>query len=86
MWAFAPEPGNSVSDHAEELSGFLLKHAREVFGEKGRKPRQPWISHGTWRTVKVIAPLRRLANQARDCGTVCENEVLLRSMDGFEDK
>ena len=48
MWAFAPKPGNSVSDHAEELSSFLLKHAREVFGEKGRKPRLPWISRGTW--------------------------------------
>ena len=31
LWAFAPQPGNSVSDHAEELSGFLLKHARDVF-------------------------------------------------------
>ena len=68
LWAFAPQPGNSVSDHAEELSGFLLKHARDVFGEQGRKPRQPWISHGTWCTVKVIAPLRRLANQAGECG------------------
>ena len=38
LWAFAPQPGNSVSDHAEELSGFPLKHASDVFGEKGRKP------------------------------------------------
>ena len=58
LWAFAPKPGNSVSDHAEELSGFLLKHARDVFGVEGRKHRQPWISHGIWCTVKVIAPLR----------------------------
>ena len=35
---------------------------------KERKPRQLWISHGTWCTVKVIAPLRRLANQAGECG------------------
>ena len=66
LWVFAPQPRNSVSDHVEELSGFLLKHAKDVFGEKGRKPRQPWISHGTWCTVKVIAPLRRLANHAVD--------------------
>ena len=68
MWAFAPKPGNSVSDHAEELSGFLFKHARKIVGVRGRKTRQPWISHGIWCTVKVIAPLRRLANQARECG------------------
>ena len=74
----------SVSDHAEELSGFLLKHARDVFGVKERKPRQPWISHGTWCTVKVTAPVRRLANQAGRVWTICENEVLLCSVDGFE--
>ena len=68
LWASAPKPANSVSDHAEELSVFLVKHAREVFGVKGRKPRQPWISQGTWYTVKVIAPLRRLANQAGESG------------------
>ena len=68
LWAFAPKPGNSVSDHAEEHSGFLVKHARDVFGVKERKSRQPWISHGTWCTVKVIAPLWRLANQAGECG------------------
>ena len=37
LWAFAPKPGNSVSHHAEELSGILLKHARDVFGVKGLK-------------------------------------------------
>ena len=68
LLAFAPNLGNSVSDHAEEFSGCLLKHARDVFGEKGRKPRQPRISHGTWCTVKVIAFLRRLADQAGECG------------------
>ena len=68
IWAFAPKPGNCVSDHAEELSNFIEKHARDVFGVKERKPRQPWISHGTWCTVKVIAPLRRLAHQAGECG------------------
>ena len=59
LWAFAPKPGSSVSDHAEELSRFL---------EACERCRQPWISNGTWCTVKVIAPLRRLANQARECG------------------
>ena len=68
IWAFAPKPGNSVSDHAEELSDFIVKHARDVFGVKERKPRQPWISHGTWCAVKVIALLRRLAHQAGECG------------------
>ena len=41
---------------------------------KGRKPRQPWISQGTWCTVKVIAPLRRLANQAAECGRFARME------------
>ena len=60
---------NNASDHAEEFSVFLLKHEKEVFGVKGRKLRQPWISQSTWCTVKAIAPLLRLANQAGECGS-----------------
>ena len=65
LWTFAPKPGNSVSDHAEAFSIFLLQQAQEFFGVKGRKP---WISQGTWCTMKIIALLRRLANQAAECG------------------
>ena len=60
LWAFA----RRLETAFLTMPGFPLKHARDVFGVKGRKPRQPWISHGTWCTVKVTAPLRRLANQA----------------------
>ena len=37
-----------MSDHAEAFSIFLLQKAKGIFGVKGRKPRQPWISTKLW--------------------------------------
>ena len=80
LWTLAPKPGNSVSDHAEEFSIFLLQQVKQFFGVKG----QSWISQGTWCKIKVIAPLRRFANQAAECGRFARMKRYFCNMGGDE--